>query len=180
MCEPTTAQMAMASLALSAVGTAFSAYGAIQQGQAAKAQAAYQAQIAENNRIEANQLAEDALRRGEIAEQKKREEGKQLIARQRVQLAATGQLVDEGTALDLTTDTAGLNELDALTVRNNAEREARGFRVQGINFQGEAALLRLSGANQASAARTNAFGTLIGGASQFSKDFASFKKSGAL
>jgi len=52
--------------------------------------------------------------------------------------------VDEGTAQEVTEDTAAFGELDALTIRNNAEREALGFRTQGMNFQasGELAQLR--------------------------------------
>ena len=54
----------IASLGLSAAGAGVSAFGAIQQGRAAQAQANYQAAVARNNQIIAQRSADDARKRG--------------------------------------------------------------------------------------------------------------------
>lgn len=61
-----------------------------------------------------------------------------LIGRQRARLAAQGIEIDSGSALDIQVETAGLGAVDALTIRNNAFREAAGFRIEAINQKGAA------------------------------------------
>ena len=45
-------------------------------------------------------------------------------------MAANGVDLSSGSPLDILGDTAMYGELDALTIRSNAEREAYGYRVQ--------------------------------------------------
>lgn len=174
MCDP-----ASAALALSAVGTAVGAAGAYQQGQAASASAAYQAAVMRNNQILAERAAQDAIDRGKVAEQRQRQQTKALIGRQRAILAANGVLIDQDSALDITTDTAGIGELDALTIRSNAEREALGFRSQGMNFAAEAGLADARGSAARSAGLTDAFGTALSGAGAVADKWYNFKRQGA-
>jgi len=134
------------------------------QGQQAKAQQAsheYQAAVARNNQIIAQRQADDARARGAEAERQQRIKTQQLIGRQRAVLAANGVVVDQGSALDITTDTTGIGEQDALTVRANAEREALGFEAQGMNFGAQAGLNSFSAAN--SSATLGQVGTALGG-----------------
>ena len=136
----------------------------IGQGQQAKAQQAsynYQAAVARNNQIIAERQAADARARGAEAERQQRIKTQQLIGRQRAVLAGNGVVVDQGSALDITTDTAGIGEQDALTVRANAEREALGFEAQGMNFGAQAGLNAFSAAN--SSATMGQIGTALGG-----------------
>ncbi len=65
-----------------------------------------------------------ARREGRQAAQQVQAETAQLIGRQRAALAANGFVLDEGTALDLVIETAGLGALDAVTAIANAERRA--------------------------------------------------------
>ena len=116
---------------------------ALAQGRAGAQAANYQAAIARRNQEIANRAAEDAVARGEAAVGRKALQTRQFIARQRVAQAGLGQTVDVGSALDLTADTAAFGKLDELTIRSNAEREALGFRTQGLNFGASAELADL-------------------------------------
>lgn len=174
MCE-----VATASLVLAGVATAMGAYGTYQQGQQQKAQAEYQAAVANNNAIIAERQAQDSLDRGRVEEQQHRLKVAQMKGTQRSALAASGVQVDSGSALDVVADTAMMGEFDALTIRNNAEREAYAYRVQGSNYQAESGLYSLAGRN---AARNGSFGaatTLLGGAAQIGMNYTTMKANGA-
>ena len=163
MCEPSTIMMGV-SLAATAVGTLVSAQQQQQQGKALAQQAQYRAQVAQNNQVLAERAAQDALQRGGVEEARSRMETARLAGRQRAALAASGQVVGEGSALSIITDTKGLGELDAQTVRSNAEREALGFRIKGMDFEAESALSMASGRQSLADARFGATGTLLSGA----------------
>lgn len=92
-------------------------------------QSKFQSRMARDNRRRQKAAAADALARGEIAAQGGRSEIAQLIGQQRAALAASGIEVDTGSALDITTDTAGLGEFDILNIQANAEREAYKFLI---------------------------------------------------
>lgn len=126
--------------AVAVVSGVMTAASSVMQGQAAAQQAAYTAQVARNNQIIAERNAQDALKRGDIAEDKTRQRTASIMGRQRAELAGQGAALDDGSPLDLQMDTAGLGELDALTVRGNAEREAYADRVQGMNYEAQARL----------------------------------------
>lgn len=172
MCEPTT--IAAVAVGASILGAGVSYMGIQQQGAAAQAQGAYQAAVARNNSILAERQAADALARGRIAEDKQRDQTEQLLGRQRAALAANGVVVDQGSALDITSDTAEIGELDALTVRSNAQREALGYRTQGANYIADASLSELRGASASSAARLQGTATLIGGAGTVANQWYNF------
>ena len=143
------------------LSTATSIFGTLLQGNAAAGQARFQAQVARNNQIIANRRAEFLRERGRIAAGENDLATRQLISRQRVTLASTGQEVDTGSALDITSDTAALGKLDSLRILNNAEREAAGFAAQGANFASEATLQDAARRNAVIGSGTQAFGTLL-------------------
>lgn len=126
--------------AAAVAGAVVGAVGQIAQGQAQAAQAGYQAQVARNNEIIANRNADDALKRYSVEEDKVRQRTAMILGSQRAKLAGQGAVLDEGSPLDIQMDTAGLGELDALTVRSAGEREAYGFRTQGMNYAAQAKL----------------------------------------
>lgn len=128
--------------AISVLGAGIGAMSAVQQGQAASANAAYQAQVHANNQIIAERQATDALKRGDMEATRHRQAVEGLKGRQRTALASANLDLSSGSPLDILADTAGLGELDALTIESNAAREAAGYRAQGMNFGAEAALER--------------------------------------
>lgn len=161
------------------LSTAVSAVGSIQASNAAQQQAAYEERVALANEKEALIQAEDARRRGEVEVQSRRRYYSQLEGRQRAALAANGVVVDEGSALDIISDTAAMDELDTLTIRSNAEREARGFRTQGRNFRAEADLASMRGSAARRALPFEVGGTLLEGAGSVAGKWYDFKRTGA-
>lgn len=158
MCELTTALMIGSTL----LGTA----GAIQQGQAQAASARYNANVATMNAQMADRAAKDALERGKLEEQKQRQKTAQLMGAQTAAMAANGVDLSFGSPLDTLIDTATLGELDALTIRTNANREERDIRQQGANYRGQAAMQRSAAGSALTGGYLNAAGTLLGGGSK--------------
>lgn len=107
----------------SAAGTVV---GVIGQMNASRAEAAASTYQANQSRI----MAEDALKRGAAEEQAQRRKTAALEGRQRAVLAASNVDLTSGSPLAVLTDTAMLGELDAQTIKNNAEREASQHRAQ--------------------------------------------------
>lgn len=151
-----TALMMNAALTASMAGGLMSAYGQLQQGE-------YQAGIAKNNAIVQQQQAKDALQRGEQAELHQRIRSAQAVGRQRAQMGAAGVGLSSGSPSQVLQDTAKLGELDALTVRNNAQREAYGHNVEEMNFKSDAKFARMKG-------RYGAASTLLTTGSNVSRD----------
>jgi hypothetical protein len=168
------------SLGASLLSTAVGVYGQIQAGQAQAGQARYQAQVAENNRIIAEQQAKDAEMRGQMAEDARRQQTRALIGRQRTALAANGVMVDDGSALDITSDTAAQGEIDALTLRANAAREAYGYRAQGTNFLADAGLQRARADAAIPASMVGAGATLLSGAGTVGDRWLTYRRQGML
>lgn len=140
MCEPTT--IAAVATGLQIAGTVTSTYGAYQKSKAEKQAYEYQSQVARNNAMLSEQQAQDAIARGQSAEARQRMKTAQLKGSQRASLAARGISLDEGSALNILDDTDYFGELDAMAIRENAAREAAGFRQQGWNYTSNAGMLR--------------------------------------
>jgi hypothetical protein len=143
--------MGAATLAVvSLIGAGISARGQQQAGKYANA-------VAQQNARFADQAASDAIRRGREEAAIHRSRVRQVIGSQKAGFAAAGVETESGSALDVLSDTALLGELDALTIENNAAREAWGLRTQGFNYLAQGRLARLQG-------RYGAAGTAISGA----------------
>lgn len=97
--------------------------------------------IAEYNQTIAGYQSRDAIDRGKEREKRFRDDASRLQGSQRAALAAQGIEIDDDSALDLLADTASSIEIDAITIRNNAAREAWGYAVQAqdYGFRGEVA-----------------------------------------
>ncbi len=104
--------------------------GAKNQAAALKAQGIYQQQIAESNARSLETMAGDSLERGKQASSLVRQKAKSLKGSQRAGYAGQGVDVNSGTALAVQDETFTMGELDALTVKNNAWREAWGYKVE--------------------------------------------------
>lgn len=173
MCDPGSIAIAAA-----VVGGVTTAYGQMQAGKAARAEGNYKAAIEHNNAIRAGYLADDAIARGKIEERQQRLRGRLLVGQMRTALAGSGQVIDEGSAGELVVDQSGVNELDALNVRANAEREAYGLRAEGANFESSARLSRLGGANAARNAKFAAASTLLSTGGSVASKWYDMKKVG--
>lgn len=125
--------------AVSGIGTAYA------QSQAYRARADFESTMQAVNARFAALKAEDALRRGEKEAQRLQLKGRSLIARQRVAFAAGGLRLDVGTPLEAQEETAAAIATDALTIRNNAWREAWGYRVQSMGLLAQSEMTRQAG-----------------------------------
>jgi hypothetical protein len=183
--------MAWATTAL-IVSTAISAYGAIRQARASKkageAQqdaAESQAGLADYNAAVAEVQAKDAITRGAEDEHRFRSSIRTLIGSQRAAFAASNVDVSFGSAVDVQADAAELGELDALTIRNNAAREAWGYNVQADDLRKRAEIARKEGVyfeQQGRAAATGAYigaaGTILGSTTSYMAQRYGFNNSG--
>jgi hypothetical protein len=161
--------MAITAIVVGLVGAGVSAAGQVKAGNANKRAGAAaqdaaesQAELSEANAKLAEQQAEDATARGAVAENQFRTQVRGMIGSQRAGFAASGVDVAFGSALDVPADAARLGELDALTIRSNAAREAWGYKVTAWNDVQTAAIQRKEGANAKAAGNAAATGNYWG------------------
>jgi pyruvate/2-oxoglutarate dehydrogenase complex dihydrolipoamide acyltransferase (E2) component len=174
-----------AMLILSGVGMAVSAYQQHKAGEAAataseaagtaqRQAAESEASIADYNAAVANLQAKDAVDRGAEDESRFRSQVKVAIGGARAATAQRNIDVGFGSAVDVQADAAHLGELDALTIRTNAAREAWGYKVQSTDYTNRAGVARktgyyaqqagqAAGAAQRTAGNLNAIGTVASG-----------------
>jgi len=117
----------------------------------------------------ADQQSEDAIARGGEEENRFRSSVRGIIGSQRAGFAANNVDAGFGSALDVQADAAYLGELDALTIRSNAAREAWGYKVDAFDSRMRADITRRegvalaeSGRQQRTQARIGAIGTVLG------------------
>ena len=149
---------------MAAIPVAISLVGGMMGAQNAKQQGAFQAAMAEQNAGYKEAAAQDAIKRGDVqADQYRRQVG-QMIGSQRSGFAANGIDVNSGTAAEIQDDTAAFGEFDALTIANNAAREAWGYRVGADNDRMNA---RMAQSNAKGAAAGSILGGVGGAFSSF-------------
>lgn len=112
--------MAAGMTALQISGALTSSYSQYQMGKARKT-------ISETNERIAEMRAKMARKRGGAAEARSRQRLKKIIGKQRAALAAQGISLEGGSAQDIQREARVVSELDALTIKTNAAREAFGF-----------------------------------------------------
>lgn len=164
MCEPTT--LAIAGTAATVIGTAVSAYGAVQQGNAQSAARNYQAAVDRNNAQVAEWNAERAKDISDTKVQAQMRAGTLRLSAQRAALGAAGVELDSGSALDVQGSTAGQTALDAQQTDYQGQLTQYGYRTQGANFQAQAGLDTMAAQNASTSGFEAAGGTLLSGAGQ--------------
>lgn len=172
MSDPVTATIIGATV----LGGGVAAAGNIKSGNAQYQAGMYQAAISENNAKLAEQQAAESIQQGRVEEMQVRRDAAMLRGNQRATLAALGQVVDEGTAASIVEDTLVQGQVDALTTRRNAQREALGFRIQAQDFRNEAQLNRMGAKSARTAGFYNAGASLLGAAGQAGTQAYQFKQ----
>jgi hypothetical protein len=143
MCEPIT-------IGLMAAGSLLDATGQIRAGNERK-------KIADRNAELADFAAVDAEKRGATEAGLARMKTSKVVGQQAAAIGSSGVDIASGTPQAVMDETRAIGELDAQTVRNNAAREAWGYRSQGQDFRDQGKLDQ----------QTSTFGaasTLLGGA----------------
>jgi len=172
--------MGVAAIAMAGVQAGLTLNQANQESKSQKAQAAYQKTMFDINASQAELQADDAIRRGDKDAQKATLQGRQTIGAQRAALAAQGIEVDSGTALELQADTRVAAAQDAMTIRNNAWREAWGFKAEALNASLQGRMSTIAGNARANATMTtggiqafNQFGNGLSNSGAFTKSSSS-------
>lgn len=154
-------------LIIAGVGAGVQAYGTWRASRA-QARATEEAASAERRSAEsvatlhdfnasvADLQAKDAIARGRDEESRFRQYVRGLVGAQRAGFAASNVDVSFGSALEVQADAVELGELDALTIRTNAAREAWGYQVQGEDARRRADITRREGVNVEAAGRETA------------------------
>lgn len=157
------AWVAVASIGIGAVGLA----GASGEAESIRQQGAFQQQQLRFNKKLAEIDAKDAVERGEEQVKDLKSQAAQVQGSQKAALAAQGIDIDVGTAVGIADQTQKQVETDVARVRNNAWREAWGFKIEASNLGTQARQTGIAASNQASstilAGGLNAAGTIVGG-----------------
>lgn len=152
---------------MAAIPIGIALLGGVMGAQNAKQQGAFNASMLTGNAAFKEQAAQDAIAAGNTSADWQRVRTGQAIGTQRSAQAANGIDVNSGSASQLQDDTAMLGELDALTIQNNAAREAYGYRVQANQDRLNAAQAKVNAGNQATGSILgglgSAFGSFAGG-----------------
>lgn len=151
--------MGAAAIPIAIAQAGISLSGAYLQSQAQKEQGKYEQQVAESNARMAEENAKDAVLRGRTEAGQVLRRGRSIKGAQRAALAGQGVDVGTGTPADLQTETDSMGTLDAMTVQNNAWREAWGYKAEASNE-------RIKGRFARFASKTEARNTLLTGGLQ--------------
>lgn len=115
----------------------------IMSASAQRAEGSYLAGQYERNAQLAEFKAKESIRMGETEAQKAALQNKRLQGRQRAVAAAQGIDPDSGSALDIAQETAGLSALDQVTIRNNAWKQAWGYKTEAAQSTAQAKFTRI-------------------------------------
>jgi hypothetical protein len=138
------------------IPAAIAVAGGVMGAQNAKQEGAFNSSMLTSNSAFKNQTAQETINAGDTSADWQRVRTGQDIGTQRTTQAANGIDVNSGSAAQLQDDTAMIGELDALTIANNAAREAYGYRVQAKQDRLNAAQVKTNASN-------NATGSILGG-----------------
>jgi len=153
------------SMVTSMAGAGMSAYSQMQS-------ADYNAQVAKNNQIIANQNASIALQQGQQQEENKRIQTGEMLGAITSGEAASGVNPNEGSALNVRSSAAETGEIDAETIRYNAGITARNLQYQGAMYGSQAQ-------RDTSEGMYGAMSSILGGASSVSNKWMQYQMFGA-
>lgn len=158
------------------MGMIFSGIGQAFAGRAASQADTYQAQVARNNAQIAEQNARYAEQQGQAKEGIIREKTAQIIGEERAAMGANNVDAGSGSAVRVQADSARMGELDALTVRNSAARDAYNWRLQSSTFSQEAILQDRQAIMDKRSGELNFWATSLGGAPSTASNLANMQK----
>ena len=160
--------------ALTLAGTGIGALGAIQQGQASSEAAKYNASIAAANAQIASQNATFAGEAGTAQVEQASLQNRSRVGAIEANQAASGLDVNKGSAVDVRSSAQQLGELNAITVRSNAARQAYGYQTQATNYTAQSQLDKTQAENDLTSSYINAGGTVLGGLGTAASRYAQF------
>lgn len=148
---------------LGLIGGVIGAVGALAQGSAQSSMYAYQAAVAQQNVVIANQNANYELALGEQQAQQTGMKTKGQIAQTRATQGAGGLDVNSGTNAAVQNSEEQLGFYDMEVNRGDAAKRAYNWHVQAFEQQAQAGLYQMASANASTAGTLGAFTSLLGG-----------------
>lgn len=148
---------------ISLIGTGMKATGIRNEADQRAGAHEYQAAVARNNAQIAEQNAQYAEQKGTVREGLQRERSQQFLGEEKAHIAGAGIEQGTGSVLRLQEDAARYGEVDALTVRNNAAREAYDWRAKGANQTAQADLYSWLAPQERHAGTLGYWSTVVGG-----------------
>lgn len=170
--------LAIGGMVAGGVGSIVGAAGARKTADANAQAALYQSQVARNNAIIAERNANAAREAGRLQAEAQGMKTRAQAGAARAEQGASGIDVNSGTNLDVQESITDLGHLDALTILNNAAKNAQGFQAQGMNFAADAGLDVMKAKNAGTAGDYAVATSLLGGASSFSDKWLSYNTKG--
>ena len=155
------------SIGTSIAGLGLSALGTMQQTDAANKQASYQAQVSANNAQTAENEAAYARETAERNAQAQKRKTLSVIGTQRAAEGASGAVVDSGSFMDVTLDTAERGTLDALALLEEGTLAAWRAENQAATYRAQSGLYSAS----KKSALTPVGGSLLSGAGEIGKNY---------
>lgn len=158
--------------------TGFSLMGSMQQAGAQADAAKYQAQVARNNQIIAEQNASYARQVGQTETETSGMKTMAIVGSAVAAQGASGLDPTTGSPVDVVRGTREVGRFDTLNLVRNAELRARGFDIEASN-QGASSQLYGAQAKQAGVAGLYSTGSsILGGASNFAEKWMKFQNEG--
>ena len=162
--------------AIAAVG--ISAYGAVSSSEAASSAEKYNAQIAANNAAIATQNAKYAGAAGEAQAEQASLQTRAKVGGIIANEAAGNIDVNSGSALDVRSSAQQLGELNAITIKSNAARQAYGYETQSSSEAAQQQLDTSSAANATTSGDIGAGASVFGGLGSAANNYAKFTQAG--
>lgn len=164
--------------AMALAGTAVTAVGKLEEGDAKAKSAAYQAQVLRNNELIDQQNEKWAIQAGGVREaaqgMRTRANVSNLVARQ----GSSGVDVNTGSSRSVTDAASALGALDTLTIRSNTAREAYGYEVAAASDEAKSNLATMESSHAREAGEIGALSSLISGASSAFGNYAKWQNLG--
>lgn len=154
---------------LTIISTVISGLGSIAQGNAAADSAKYNAQVQSNNAQIALQNATLAGQKGAANAAIEQQKTRATVGAIKAAQAANGIDLSSGSAVDVRSSAAELGQLNAITVRSNAAREAYGYQTQSSSHMAQSQLDRQEAKYDAASGYLEAGGTLLGNTTKAAK-----------
>lgn len=168
MCAPAVVPVVMVAATLASTALTMSAQAQAQAAQerSAKAAAAYNAQVAENEAATQRQLAQNEISKGIADRERQQRQAARAMGEMRANMGASGFEMDSGSPLSLLAESAQEHQYDSEVIMSNANQAAWQHLVAANSAQNQKTFYNWQGANAGSGRRANNLamaGTLLGG-----------------
>ena len=152
-----------AALLLMGAGVGMQAYGMVEQGKAAKAQARGEEKMAERNQAIAEQNAKATELKTGFDQRRQIKAGQRVMGTLRANLGASGAVIDEGAPLDLLSEQGDELALENALIGHEGQVRAGQYRSQAVLFGMEADLAGIRKGSAMKTAMIGAAGTVLTG-----------------